>query len=154
MKRALPKRKLVTHRDIANTRVRAKMLIKYIHKSGTTIDTFNYEHSMVNGLTKSMDNITDDIIDDAIVCAKEVLHDYMADDSQRIKIIAMLERLGEIDPGFTYNLCMNKDNELTGFVWMTSVMRSNFQRFGNFLCLDAMKKKLMYIYGRILAQLS
>ena len=101
LKRALPKRKLVTHRDIANTRVRAKMLIKHIHKSGTTIDTFNYEHSMVNGLTKSMDNITDDIIDDAIVCAKEVLHDYMADDSQRNKIIAMLERLGEIDPGFT-----------------------------------------------------
>lgn len=27
-------------------------------------------------------------------------------------------------------------------MWMTSIMRSNFEHFGSFLCLDAMKQKL------------
>ena len=36
---------------------------------------------------------------------------------------------------------MNENMEMTGFFYMTSVMRSNFERFGDLLCLDAMQKR-------------
>ena len=34
------------------------------------------------------------------------------------------------------------NNKISGFMWMTSTMRSNFERFGTFLSLDAMKRRM------------
>ena len=34
--------------------------------------------------------------------------------------------LSNEEKGFTYIFSINSENKLTGFVWMTSVMRSNF----------------------------
>ena len=53
----------------------------------------------------------------------------------------ILEKLASIDPGFIYNFCVDKSTKTTGFVWMTSVMRSNLYRFGSFISVKFMRRK-------------
>ena len=55
-------------------------------------------------------------------------------------MFAVLEKLSQIDKGFTYNIAFDNNNIATGVVWMTSTMRSNLMKFGSFICLDAMKR--------------
>ena len=55
--------------------------------------------------------------------------------------MAILEKLATIDPGFTYNFCVDKSNKITGFVWMTKVIQSNLFRFGSFISVDFTKRK-------------
>ena len=59
-----------------------------------------------------------------------------------MKFMAILEKLATIDPGFTYNFCVDKSNKITGFFWMTSVMRSNLYCFESFVSVDFMKRKI------------
>ena len=54
----------------------------------------------------------------------------------------ILERLAHIDNGFTYNITHDSNNEVTGIVWMTSYMRDNFERFGNYLSIDVMRSSV------------
>ena len=51
----------------------------------------------------------------------------------------ILGRLAHIDNGFTYNITHNSNDEVTGIVWMTSYMRDNFERFGNYLSIDVIR---------------
>ena len=66
---------------------------------------------------------------------------------------ALLEKLSQIDEGFTYRIAYNQENKCTGFVIMTAGMRSNIERFSSFLCLDAMKRPQMSICGPTLVLL-
>ena len=43
-----------------------------------------------------------------------------------------LENLALIDKGFTYNITHDSNNKITDMVWMTSYMRDNFERLGNY----------------------
>ena len=65
-------------------------------------------------------------------------------DESRFKLFQIMERLAEIDKGFTFAICKDKENRATGVVWMNSIMRSNFIRFGSFLSIDAMKRETNY----------
>lgn len=140
LKEIIPGRKVLTSKDVVNARVHAKFLIKEIRKSGETIDNYEYKIHDVNSLTKSLDNCTDDILDDAVACIKQVYQECLNDDSSSIKMFAVLEKLSQIDKGFTYNIAFDNNNIATGVVWMTSTMRSNLLKFGSFICLDAMKR--------------
>ena len=51
-----------------------------------------------------------------------------ADDS-KFKCLALSGALSVEDKGFTYNLALKKQ-ECAGFIFMTSGIRSNFERFG------------------------
>ena len=52
------------------------------------------------------------------------------------KIQYILEFLASKNPGFTFNLTHNNDDKITGIVWMTSYMRVNIERFGNYISID------------------
>ena len=54
--------------------------------------------------------------------------------------MVILEKLGSIDSNLTYNFCVDKSNKITGFVRMTSIMRSNLYQFGLFVSGDFMKR--------------
>ena len=54
----------------------------------------------------------------------------------------ILEKLAHIDKGFTFNITHGLNNKVTGIVWMTSYMRDNFERFGNYLSIDVMKSSI------------
>ena len=43
----------------------------------------------------------------------------------------ILEFFASMDPGFTFTLAHNNDNNVTSIVWMNSHMRDKFERFGN-----------------------
>ena len=58
------------------------------------------------------------------------------------KIHYFLENLALIDKGFTYNITHDSNNEVTGIVWMTSYMRDNFERFGNYLSIDVIRSSV------------
>ena len=83
-----------------------------------------------------------DIIDKTIQCSKEKFEDYVHEPNHNIKFLAILDKLGAIDPGFTYNFCMDNDKKMNGFLWMTSLMRSNLYLFGSFINIDFMKRKI------------
>ena len=54
----------------------------------------------------------------------------------------ILENLAHLDKGFTYNITHDSNNKVTGIVWMTSYMRDNFERFGNYLSIDVMRSSV------------
>ena len=114
--RVLPNRKPVNKRDICNVRIRMKLLIREIKASGKNPETFNYNASIRNSLTRSKDHKSEDYLETALIVAKEVFNDYLLDEGNRVKVIAMLQRLSEIDKGFTFNVSVNKDNVMTGIV--------------------------------------
>ena len=51
----------------------------------------------------------------------------------------ILEKLSSIDKGFRYNITHDSNNKVTSIIWMTSNMRDNFKRFGNYLSIDEMR---------------
>ena len=56
-----------------------------------------------------------------------------------------VELLKKINQGFRYELFHNIEVKFTGCVWQTATMRDNFERFGGFAALDAMKCELKYL---------
>ena len=116
------------------------MLIKQIKENGHSINTFQYNEDVALGLFKGLDDVTEDIVK-AMQCSKEIFQDYLCDHNHTTKFMAILEKLASIDSGLTYNFCVDKSNKITGFVWMTSVIRSNIYRFGSFISVDFIKKK-------------
>ena len=50
----------------------------------------------------------------------------MNQDNIIFKIHYILESLALMDPGVTFNLAYDNDNNVTGIVYMTSCMRDNF----------------------------
>lgn len=64
------------------------------------------------------------------------------DSNQNIfKLSLILEKLSDMDNGFTHKIFYNSNKELTGIVYMISAMRSNYEIFGDFISLDAQAKK-------------
>ena len=92
-------------------------------------------------LFKPLDQVTDDLFDDAVECAKEVYLCYMNDDKNNFNLFAYLDKLASVDRGFTYNFSTDTDGKMTGFCWMTSTMRYNFERFHCCVFLNAMRCK-------------
>ena len=56
--------------------------------------------------------------------------------------IYILEKLAHIDKSFTFNITHDLNNKLIEIVWMTSYMRNNFKRFGNYLSIDIMRSSV------------
>ena len=59
-----------------------------------------------------------------------------------LKVHFILESLAKTDPGFTLNLAHDGDNKVTGIVWMTSYIRDNFERFGDYISIDVMHSSI------------
>ena len=54
----------------------------------------------------------------------------------------ILESLAKKDPGFTFNLAHDSDNNVTGIVWMISYMHDNFERFGDYILINVMHSSI------------
>ena len=46
------------------------------------------------------------------------------------------------DKEFQHQILADDNGEVTGCIWMTSTMRNNFELYGGFVCVDAMKRDL------------
>ena len=83
-----------------------------------------------------------DILSFAIKDFRDTFIKAMNQDAVSFKSQFILESLVKKDPGFTYNLAHDNNNKVTGIVWMTSYMRDNFERFGNYLSIDVMHSSI------------
>ena len=77
LRKALPNRKCIHQRDIWNTRVRAKMLIKSIKAKCSSIETFDLKKKNPLDLVEPLDNLIDNILDDAVMCAEEFFSKFI-----------------------------------------------------------------------------
>ena len=66
----------------------------------------------------------------------------MNQDEISFKSQFILESLAKKDPGFTFNLAHDSDNNVTDIVWMISYMRDNFERFGDYVSSDVMHSSI------------
>ena len=88
--------------------------------------------------------VTVDVLYIAIV-AKELWENVMAEERDEDEIITFkeyMQLLKQSNAGFNYELFHDASGKCTGCVWQTATMRDNFERFGGFIALDAMKRKL------------
>ena len=53
-----------------------------------------------------------------------------------------METLKLKDKDFVYEILRNPNGDITGCIWMTSTMRMNFELFGGYISVDAMKREL------------
>ena len=58
------------------------------------------------------------------------------------QMITYLDSLVNCDDGFDYRIGRSVDGEVTGFVWMTGVMRRDFELFGDLLFVDRLGRPL------------
>ena len=119
LQRSLPKRKYISSDDIVDARVKAKLLIKQIKSKGKSIETFQHNEDTTLGLIRGLDDVNSDFIDKAIQCSKEIFEDYLHNPNHKIKFLAILDKVGTIDPGFTYNYCM--DNEKNNLLCLDDI---------------------------------
>ena len=141
MKKVLPAGKAIYPQEVFNLRVRAKMLMKQLRSKKQMLNHIEFKPGDREELFKPLDQVTDDLFDDAVECAKEVYLCYMNDDKNNFNLFAYLDKLASVDRGFTYNISTDSDGKMTGSCWMTSTMRSNFERFHGCVFLDAMRRK-------------
>ena len=128
--------------DVINTQFKAKLWIKQIKSKGESIETFQDYEDTTLCLIRGLDNVNSDIIHKSIQCSKENFEDYLHNPNHKVKFLAILDKLGTIDPGFTFNFCMDNEKKITSFVWITSVMRLILYQFGSFINVDFMKRKV------------
>ena len=85
----------------------------------------------------------DSVTDNTALVAKDVWKIMMNNNSYNQDptetLLNFLSQLSELDNGFDYRISRNTKNEITGIVWMTSVMRASLEKFGDYIALDAMK---------------
>ena len=79
-----------------------------------------------------------DILSYTISDFSNILIKSMNQDAISFKNQFILESLAKKDPGFTFNLAHDSNNKVTGIVWITSYMRDNFERFGNYISIEIM----------------
>ena len=138
--RCYPKAQYITSTGINNARLRAQMIVDDAILKGvdpTDLSSFN----KLSNLTKLKLDFNDaGIYDQALQASDNIFRGILNHCHGNNKVLNFLYQLSMHDKGFTYKIFFNSNNQISGFMWMTSSMRSNFERFGSFLCIDAMKR--------------
>ena len=65
----------------------------------------------------------------------------MNDDKNSFLLFHYFDKLASIDLGYTYIILNDSEGNMTGLYWMTSKMRSSFERFHGCIFLDFMRRK-------------
>ena len=85
-----------------------------------------------------------DILSFAISDFSETFIKSMIQNDFVFKSQYILKSLASKDPGFTFNLIHDNDTKVTNVFWMTSYMRDNFERFGNYILIEIMHSCVCY----------
>ena len=143
----LPENKRLTRQNVFNIRTKLMRLLPRMRKD-TDFQTFlilaNTSKLGLNDLHADNINITPD---EACKVASSLWREVMNDNNRSKKDTLVcfsdyMERLKVEDPDFAYQILSDENGEVTGCLWMTSTMRKNFELFGGFICVDAMKRDI------------
>ena len=134
---AYPARKSISAQEIFNMKVRVNLLRDEMVATGKLAATkANFVH-----LFKGLDDEDSDIIDSASKHVHEMIRSVLSSTVHGWKLIALLKKMHEADPAFTYRVDRDDNGCPSGVVWQTPQMRANFERYGCFISIDAMKRQ-------------
>ena len=91
--------------------------------------------------------IDNDPLNDDDICSmgKQTLEEIMNDESTENPFFTFHEymsTMAKLNKGFAFQFLQDTTGRYTGCIWMTATMRSDFERFGSYICLDAMQKTI------------
>ena len=97
--------------------------------------------------------ITDD---EALIIAKDVWVSLMHEkdfspDGSDVRFLDYLQMIALKAKGFVYEIARDGSGTVVGAVWQTATMRDNFERFGDYICLDVMKRELNHLHWPYIA---
>ena len=141
LKRVYPGGQELNNDQINNARVRAQILVDDARAQGHD-PTNIVSQSRITNLIRKLDFDSENIFDKAVKASNNLFYGTLNCHDGNTKLLNLLYGLASHDKGFTYKIFFNINNKISGFMWMTSTMRSNFERFGTFLSLDAMKRRM------------
>ena len=104
--------------------------------------TLFFNHSFITKLL-----LFTDMLSFAISNFSDTFIESMNQDEISFKSQFILESFAKKDPGFTLTLTHDSDNKVIGIVWMTSYMRDNFERFGDYISIDVMHSSICNAKG-------
>ena len=134
---SFPHRKAISALEIFNMKVRIALLREEMTTNGALVKT----KLSLSHLFKGLDNEDGDLIDSASKHVHEMVRSVLSSTVEGWKLLAMLKKMHEKDPTFTYRVIRDNNGCPTGVVWQTPQMRANYERFGNFISIDAMKRQ-------------
>ena len=96
------------------------------------------------------------ISDEAAAAAKDIWRTVMnassESDGDVTILLTFLKEMKKMYDGFDYRVSYESGtNRITGFVWMTSVMRASLIKYGTYITLDAMKHELNTLHWPYIA---
>jgi len=62
-----------------------------------------------------------------------------------------LDMIASKAKGFVYEVARDGSGAVVGAVWQTATMRDNFERFGDYICLDVMKREHNHLHWPYIA---
>ena len=83
----LPYRKGITSQDVYNVKIFTLLLTKQIKAEGKTLDSFDFKPDAEKQLFTSLDDISDDFLDDAAKSTREVFYDFLNDDKRSFQLL-------------------------------------------------------------------
>ena len=145
LQRIFPIDKNVTKQDVYYMRLRCRRLLPLL-ASDQSFEEFEKVVSDSDIPHDYRYNTIIDNDDEACAVAKDIWIDFLNEDSTNCDSAASfqtyLKLISQNAKGFSYKLSYDNQMCITGVVWMTSTMRSSFERFGSYIALDTMKRGL------------
>ena len=84
-------------------------------------------------------------VDNIVQMGKDLWLEIMNDDNNVDTIVTFQEYMLSLEcqnEGFVVTNLRSNQGRITGCIWQTAIMRDNFERFGGFISMDAMKRNL------------
>jgi hypothetical protein len=130
----------ITSQDISNLRLKVKRLLQQDGKP-TFLTAEDHKFLTVSN-TDALDAQSPSFVDEASLHVQDILRNALNETSASSRIEKLLDDLVKKDPGFAYRIARADSGSISGYVYMTSVMRARWERYGDVLFLDAMKRQL------------
>ena len=143
----------ITKQDIFNTRVRCRRLMPVFNQS----KEFKTFEDQLNSDSIFLKKVESDFYleqDESTQMIHEIFDSMFNNDNERTNVNDItdseyvwkfqdyLDLISIQARGFQYRLAIGDNEQVNGAIWMTASMRSNMERFGSYICLDTMKRKL------------
>ena len=83
--------------------MKAMVTLREMREKEEFLELIKFEKDTLSHLIKAdgLDDFTTDYLDDSTTAGKDIYMEILSNEERRIKLFALLEKLGQIDEGFT-----------------------------------------------------
>jgi hypothetical protein len=130
----------ISSQVISNLRLKVKQLLKL---DGTPTFLTAEDHKFLTASNEdALDAQPPGFVDEASLHVRDILKNALNESTDSSRIEKLFGDLALKDPGFAYRVARADNGSISGYIYMTSVMRARWERYGDVLFLDAMKRQL------------